>query len=210
VFRNLLVVSLAACAPLATAHSQNPVTAQSPTIELTPTAAYLAFGTYFTGPGGIQFSNEDGFGYGGQVAIPLWKTLSLVASALHGTSNWSFEEVPLVGRVTLNGASLWLFDAGLRATLPLGAGVPVALVGQVTAGAIRYAVDNPLIRGQAINFAFGPGAGLVTRLGGRLNAQVLVKDYVASFRSVDDAAAFGVEGRRAHTVAVLIGLGISL
>jgi hypothetical protein len=179
-------------------------------VELLPTAGYLAFGTYFTGPGGVQFSNEDGFGYGGQIDVPLWRNLSLVGSLLHGTSDWSFEEVPLVGRLTVGGASLWFYDAGLRVTVPLGAAIPVAAFLQATAGAIHYSIDNALFTGRATNFAFSGGAGLATRLAGRVSLQALVKDYLASFRSVRDGAAFGIEGRRAHTVAVLVGLGVSL
>jgi hypothetical protein len=208
--RRLLVIPALLAAPLASATSQESTAFSRSAIELFPTAGYLAFGTYFTGPGGIQFSNEDGFGYGGQIDVPLWRNLSLVGSVLHATSDWSFEAVPLVGRLTLGGASLWFYDAGPRVTVPLGADIPVAALVQGTAGAIRYSVDNALFTGQATNFAFSGGAGLVTRLAGRISVQALVKDYVASFRSVRDGAAFGIEGRRAHTVAVLIGLGVGL
>lgn len=38
----------------------------------------------------------------------------------------------------------------------------------------------------------------------------LVKDYIASFSSVDDAEVFGVEGQRAHTLALLLGVGLRL
>lgn len=93
--------------------------------------------------------------------------------------------------------------------VPLGARVPIALVGQATTGAIRYAVDNPLFTGQTPNLAFSGGAGLVSRLRGRFSP-ALVKDYIASFRSVDDLASLGVHGRRAHTIAILVGLGVGL
>jgi hypothetical protein len=64
--------------------------------------------------------------------------------------------------------------------------------------------------GETPNLAFGGGVGLVIDLGKRARVQALVKDYVASFRSVDEAEFLGVEGRRAHTFAVLVGLGIGL
>lgn len=206
----LLLAPALLIAPLVAAASQEPVPRATRLVEIIPTAGYLAFGTYFTGPGGVRFSNQDGFGYGAQIGITLYRNLSLIGSVLHGTSDWSFESVPLVGRLTVDGASLWFFDAGLRLTIPLGASIPVSVFGQAGAGAIRYAVDNALFTGQATNFAFSGGVGLVTRLGGRVSLHALAKDYIASFRSVDDAAAFGIEGRRAHTVAVLLGLGVGL
>jgi hypothetical protein len=179
-------------------------------VEILPTAGYLAFGTYFTGPSDIRFSNQDGVGYGAQVAVRLWRSLSLVGSVLHGTSDWSFESVPILGSISVGGASLWFYDVGLRYSVPLGTAIPVSAVGQVGAGAIRYSVDNVLLSEQATNFAVAAGVGLAARLGRRVSLQGLVKDYVASFRSVDDAAAFGVEGRRTHTLAFLIGLGLRL
>jgi hypothetical protein len=134
----------------------------------------------------------------------------MTGSVVHGSSNWRFEEVPLVGVVTLNGASLWLFDVGPRVTLPLGSRVPVALILQATVGAIHYSIDNPLFAGETPNLAYGGGAGLAVQLGTRARLQALVKDYVASFRSVKDAAFLGVEGRRAHTIAVMVGIGVGI
>jgi hypothetical protein len=78
------------------------------------------------------------------------------------------------------------------------------------AGAIRYAVNNPLLEAQATNFALVGGLGVTTRIGARLGLEARVKDYFASFRSVDDAAALGVSGRRAHTIGFLIGLSLGL
>ena len=196
------------CASLSAAHPQSPAPSPTRPVEFSLLVGHLDYGTYFTGPGGIRFSNEDGLGLGGQLSVRVWRNLSVVGSVLHGSSNWRFEEVPLVGLITLNGAKLWFFDVGPRIAVPLGSTVPVTLVAQVTAGAIHYAVNNPLFVGETPNLAFGGGAGLVVSLGRRARVQALVKDYVASFRSVEDAAFLGVEGRRAHTVAILIGLGI--
>jgi hypothetical protein len=202
--------SVLVCTAVSAAHAQSATSSSSPSVELSLLTGHLDYGTYFTGPGGIRFSNEDGLGYGGQLSFRVWRNLSVVGSVLHGSSNWRFEEIPLVGLVTLNGAKLWLFDVGPRLMVPLGSTVPVALIAQATIGAIHYAVDNPLFAGETPNLAFSGGAGLVVQLGGRARVQALVKDYVASFRSVKDAEFLGVEGRRAHTIAVLIGLGLGL
>ena len=204
-----LILATLLLAPLPSAAAQAP-RPNSHTLEILPTAGYLAFGTYFTGPSDIRFSNQDGVGYGGQIAVSLWRNLSLVGSVLHGTSDWSFESVPILGSITVGGASLWFYDVGLRYSVPLGAASPVSAIGQLGAGAIRYSVENVLLSERATNFAVAAGVGLAARLRQRISLQGLVKDYIASFRSVDDVEAFGVEGRRAHTLAFLIGLGLRL
>ena len=177
-------------------------------IEVLPTVGHLSSGPYFTGPGGIRFTNQDGFAYGGQLGVVVWKKLSLVGSVLHSTSDWSFRSVPILGTITVERASLWFFDLGPRVTVPLGSTSPVSLVAQASAGVIQYSMDNPLFSGSAVNLAFSGGVGMLARFGSRVSLLGLVKDYIASFRSVDDAEAFGVRGRRAHTVALLLGLGV--
>jgi hypothetical protein len=204
------ILPLALLTPFLAAHPQSRSPTPRQSVELSVVTGPIDYGTYFTGPAGIRFSNEDGFGYGGQLSVRVWRNLSVVGAVLHGSSNWKFEEVPLVGSVTLNGASLWFFDLGPRVTVPLGSEVPVSLIAQATIGAIHYAIDNPLFVGETPNLAFGGGAGLAVQLGKRARVQALVKDYIASFRSVKDAEFIGVEGQRAHTIAVLVGLGIGL
>ena len=179
-------------------------------VRIGPTAGYLTFGTYFTGPGGLRFSNDNAAAFGGELEFPVWRDLSVVGNVLHATSDWSFEEVPLIGSVTIGGASLWFFDAGLRLHFPLGSSRTVLPFVEAGAGAIRYAVSNPLLEGQATNFALVGGLGVTTRIGERLGLEARVKDYYASFRSVDEAAALGVSGRRAHTVGFLVGVTLGL
>ena len=191
-----------------------PVAAQrSPSIHavrIGPTAGYLTFGTYFTGPGGLRFSNDNAAAFGGGLELAVWRDLSVVGNVLHATSDWSFQEVPLIGSVTIGGASLWFFDAGLRLHFPLGSARTVLPFVEAGAGAIRYAVNNALLEGQATNLALVGGLGVTTRIGERLGVEARVKDYFASFKSVDDAAALGVSGRRAHTVGFLVGVSMGL
>jgi hypothetical protein len=175
-----------------------------------PTVGYLVFGSYFSGPGDLEFSNENGPAYGGELEVPLGPRFSVIGSALHATSDWSFRGVPLLGTVAVGGASLWFYDAGLRLRLPLGTTGRVSPYVQVSAGAARYAVSNVLLTDHATNFAFSGGVGVLAQLGGRLSLQGTVKDYLASFKSVDQGVAVGIEGRRAHTLAFLVGAGIGL
>lgn len=206
-YRTLLLISILVLPGLPLA-SQQSRSVQA--IRIGPTVGYLTFGTYFTGPGGLRFSNDNAAAFGGELEFPVWRDLSVVGNVLHATSDWSFQEVPLIGSVTIGGASLWFFDAGLRLHFPLGSRRAVLPFVELGGGAIRYSVDNALLEGQATNLALVGGVGLTTRIGERLGLQARVKDYFASFRSVDDAASLGVTGRRAHTVGFLFGVSLGL
>jgi hypothetical protein len=91
------------------------------------------------------------------------------------------------------------------ASLPCSGVSPLV---QLTAGAIRYSVDNALLRDRATNFPYSGGLGVEAQLNRRLSILALAKDYLASFRSVDQAAVLGIEGRRSHTLAWEIGAGL--
>jgi hypothetical protein len=205
--RTILLLSLLTLPGLSLAAQQSrPVQA----LRIGPAAGYLTFGTYFTGPGGLRFSNDNAAAFGGGLEFPVWRNLSVVGNVLHATSDWSFQEVPLIGSLTIGGASLWFFDAGLRLHFPLGSTRTVLPFLEAGAGAIRYAVNNSLLEGQATNLAFVGALGITTRIGERLGLEARVKDYYASFRSVDEAEALGVSGRRAHTVGFLVGINVGL
>jgi hypothetical protein len=205
--RALLLLQMLLLPPALLTAQEPPPDASS--FSIVPTAGLFSFGNYFTAPGGVRFSNQDGIGYGAQVTFRVHGGLSLFGGVLHTGSDWAFEEVPLLGTVTVEGASLWFFDAGLRAQIPLGTNA-VSGFAQASAGAIRYQVNNPLLTGHATNLAFSGGLGLLVHLSRQVRLEGSVKDYVASFRSVDQGSSLGVEGQRAHTLALLLGLGVAL
>ena len=184
-------------------------TAQSPSTRarIGPTVGYLVYGSYFSGPGGLQFSNDNGMAYGGELAVTLGNNIEVVGNVLHATSDWSFQGIPLIGTVNVGGASLWFYDAGVRVRVPVGTSGVSPLV-QLTAGAIRYSVDNALLTDRATNFTYSGGLGVEAQLNRRLSILALAKDYLASFRSVDQGAVLGIEGRRSHTLALQIGAGL--
>ncbi len=200
-------VFLLAVSPIA---AQETPSHQSQHVRFGVTAGYLTYGSYFTGPAGLRFSNDNGIGYGGEVDVKVWRNLSVVGNVLHATSDWSFQEVPLIGTISIGGARLWFFDAGLRLHFPIGSARAIMPFLEAGAGAIRYEVNNPLLVGSATNVAVIGGVGLLAKLGNRFAFQMRVKDHAASFRSVDEAAAFGVRGRWAHTVGFLVGVSLGL
>jgi hypothetical protein len=186
-----------------------PAAAQAPStrVRIGPTVAYLVYGSYFSGPGGLQFSNDNEIAYGGEVAVTLTNNVEAVGNVLHATSDWSFQGIPLIGTLNIGGASLWFYDAGVRVRFPVGTSGVSPLV-QLSAGAIRYSVDNALLTDRATNFTYSGGLGVEAQLNRRLSILALAKDYLASFRSVDQGAVLGIEGRRSNTLAFEIGAGL--
>jgi hypothetical protein len=183
-------------------------------IEVVGSVGYLHSGDYFTGPASTSLNNGDAASVGLQVQLPLYRWLGLVIAASHAEPDWKLNGVPLLGTLTLPGASLWFGDAALRGSLPLGRSAqPTYLFGQIGAGAVRYAVSTSILGNRledhATNFAFALGAGIGIPIAGRIGAELMGKDYIASFKSVRDLEALGVQGQRAHTVLATAGLRVS-
>jgi len=182
--------------------------------ELTGSVGYLNAGDYFTGPGATALDNSDALAVALQAKIPVYRGLSVVIAGAHAEPEWRLTGVPLLGAISLPGASLWFGDAGLRGSLDLGGSSrPVTLFGQIGAGAARYAVSTDILgnrlEAHATNFALALGAGLGLPLGRRIGIEILGKDYIASFTTVRDLEALGVEGQRAHTLLALVGVRVS-
>jgi hypothetical protein len=178
---------------------------RAPRVHVEAGVGYLTSGDYFTGPGSTSLANGDAAAVMLQVGLPVHRSLDIVLAGAYAQPDWRLGGLPLLGSVSLPGASLWFGDATLRGHLPLGrSSGPVSLLAQVGAGLARYAVGTTVlgnrIDASATNFAFVLGAGIQAPLAGRLGVELLAKDYIASFKSVRDLAAFGVEGQRAHTI----------
>lgn len=183
-------------------------------IEAVGSVGYLHSGDYFTGPGSTSLNNGDAAAVGLQLQLPVYRWLGLVIAASHAEPDWKLNGVPLLGTLTLPGASLWFGDVALRGNLPLGRSAqPTYLFGQIGAGAVRYAVSTSILGNRledhATNFAFALGAGIGIPIAGRIGAELMGKDYIASFKSVHDLETLGVQGKRAHTVLATAGIRVS-
>jgi len=176
-------------------------------LHVGPAAAYMVYGTYFEGPGDVGFSTGNGPAFGAAADFHAGRGVSVVAAVHRASSDWSFTGVPLLGRVDVDGAELWLADVGLRLTARRWRVRPFVQLGL---GAVRYRAENALIDERATNVAAVGGVGVTAALGRRLRAELLLKDYYSSFRSVDAVAQVGAEGRRAHTLGIGVGLALGL
>ena len=155
------------------------------------TAGYMAYGTYFEGPGEIRFSNRDGAALGVSANWSIRPILSIAVAASFARSDWTFREVPIAGDVDIGGARLWFADAGLRLfPFATGSSMPQRNRGtfprqvqpfvQAGGGLVRYSVNNSILDEHATNVALTLAGGLTVALG-RLRGEVLVKDWISSF-----------------------------
>ena len=213
------VIRLRACFALCTLLAPTLLQAQiirTHQVHATAGGAFLTSGAYFTGPGDLALATGDAFAGTLEVAVALHRSLEVVVGGTYARPDWQVTGVPLLGSVGVPSAGLWFGDVALRWQFPLGGATatgPVAFL-QAGPGLARYAVRGSVlgtaVDESATNFAVALGAGLGFPLTDRLAIQATAKDYIASFKSVTDLAAFGVEGRRAHTVLLGVGAQIGL
>lgn len=184
-------------------------------VQLSAGAGFLTSGTYFTRPGSLELANGDGLAGALEVSVTVHQAFAVVLAAAHARPHWKLNGVPLIGSVDVPGARLWFADAALRAKLPLGSAPSApAVFAQAGGGVAHYAISTSVlgtsVDEQATNVALALGAGLALPVTSRLGFEVMAKDYIASFKGVRDLAAFGIEGRVAHTVLLLVSARLGL
>jgi len=177
-------------------------------VQVAAGGGFLTSGAFFIGPASSEFSNGDAFAGALQASVAVNRTLAVVLGGAYARPEWRLTGVPLLGSVGLRGGRLWFADLGLRAQIPFGgAARQPAVFGQVGAGLAHYALSASLLGNtfdeRATNLALTLGVGLTLPLARRFGIELMAKDYIASFKSVRGLAAFGVEGRRAHTVLLV-------
>jgi hypothetical protein len=210
-YRTCLVLLSISLFGTASSWCQDPVSR----LQVAGGVGYLTSGDYFTGPGSTAFANGDAAAGMLQVGLRVHRSFDVVLAGAYAQPEWRLDGIPLIGSLSLPGASLWFGDAALRGRLPLGQSRrPVSLLGQVGAGLVHYGVATSVlgnrIDANATNFAVVLGAGVQAPLARRIGLELLAKDYIASFKSVRDLEAFGVKGRRAHTILVSASLQLDL
>src|SRR3954453_6350974 len=86
----LLILPLTA---LLVPHAAAQQSGTTPRARVIPTVGYLVFGSYFSGPGDLEFSNENGPAYGGELEVTLGHRFSVIGSGPPSTSGLGFSGV---------------------------------------------------------------------------------------------------------------------
>jgi hypothetical protein len=177
---------------------------------------YMTSGAYFTGPRGLELAGEDAFAGSLQASVRVHRSLAIVLASTYAEPEFRLTGLPLVGSIGLRGAHLWFADAALRGQLPLATTSPrdpVAFA-QAGVGLAHYSLDATVLGNavdeSATNIAGALGVGLGLAFTERVGVDVMAKDYIASFKSVRDLEAFGVEGQRTHTLLLSVSARLSL
>lgn len=178
--------------------------------SITPYAGYMKFGNLVDGPFGTSVRSAAGPVYGAEASVGIARGLALVGNVAYAGSDLEVR-VPVVGGLSLGRSSALLYDAALRLSVPLSAGVGsgIAPFVQAGVGAMRQEVDVAPIATRSTNFAYNLGAGVALPLGPRLGLQLMAKDYIGKI-DVREATAVSVEPETAHNWTLSVGVRLGL
>jgi hypothetical protein len=144
--------------------------------------------------------------YGTQVGLSLSPNLSLVGNVGY-TSGDIRIGIPFLGGISVGNSSMLIYDGGLEYNLGRSKAGTMALSPfvQAGAGAIRYDINESILKTRATNFAGNIGAGADFAVGRGMAVRVLAKDYIGKF-DFKDATGLGISGETAHNFAFSAGL----
>jgi hypothetical protein len=209
--------SLVLCGIAGTVVAASSALAQAPTrasttgtaFEITPYAGYMISGDFIKGPFGTSVYNAPGAIYGAQLGMKMSPNIALVGNLGYSTSDVRIG-IPFIGGYSVARSSMLLYDGGLQLDLPLttASGFTLKPFLQGGAGAIRYGIDQSLVKLTATNFAANFGGGADLTIGQNLGIRLMAKDYVGKF-DFKEATSLDLQGGTAHNWALSAGLRVN-
>ncbi len=206
-FHRLLIAGTTAAAGLA---ASVPAFAQAPgsgtVLHVSPYVGYMVFGDYLKGPLGTTLSNAPGVLYGTQVGLSLAPNLSLVGNVGYTAADVRVG-IPFLGGVSVGNSSMLIYDGGLEYNLGKSKAGATAFSPFVQGGvgAIRYDINESILKTRATNFAGNVGVGADIAVGRGMAVRLLAKDYIGKF-DFQDATGLGISGETAHNLAFSAGM----
>ena len=199
---------LTASTALAQAPSARGV-ASGTAFEVTPYAGYMISGDFIKGPLGTSVYNAPGALYGAQLGMKLSPNVALVGNLGYSTSDVRIG-IPFIGGYSVATSSMLLYDGGLQVELPIttASGFTLKPFLQGGAGAIRYGVQQSLVKLTATNFAANFGGGADITLGQSLGLRLMAKDYVGKF-DFKEATSRDLQSGTAHNWGLSAGLRVN-
>ena len=179
---------------------------RDPAVGITPYVGYMSFGSLVSGPLGSQLTNGTGAVYGGQLTLPVTRSIALYGNVAY--SNPGLEVgVPILGGVSVGQSSVLMYDGGLQLSAPFrsGSGHPIVPFVQAGIGGMRYSIDISPLHVTATNLAYNVGAGADIPLGSNLGIRLMAKDYIGKF-DVQEIAGVNIDTRTTHNLAASVGV----
>lgn len=177
-------------------------------LQFTPYAGYVSFGNFYYGPYGSSLYTKGGAVVGGQLAVALAPTISVVGNVAYSNPDMRVG-VPVEGGYVLGTADVWLYDADVQFSVPTGrygSRGAVQPFFQVGAGAMHYDITTQgAPNTTSTNFAWNAGVGLDAALSRVVGLRFMVKDYIGKF-NFHDATGVDVNGPTAQNWTFTGGL----
>lgn len=182
---------------------------QRTTVELTPYAGYMRFGSYADGPLGTDLGNHGGYLLGAQLGLNLTPQIAIVGNVARASADLEVG-LPVIGGVGVGSSNVWLYDAALQLSAPrLGAGgVGVSPFLQIGAGGARHELRNGILKTDASNLAFNAGLGADLMMSPNVGVRLLARDYIGRF-DAQEATGFDLGGDVRHNLAFSAGLKLA-
>jgi len=177
--------------PLQAQMTGEPVTSGQSSFYVGPYAGYMLFGDLIETRSNIEYQNDNGPLFGGQIGVSLSPNFSLLGNIGYTRSHFEFSNLPgTSGGTRISGDyGVWLYDANLQFRLPFIAnrmGSWIAPFAQVGAGAIKWTPDvDDLNSAGNTNVAFNFGLGADFQLMKAVGLRVMAKDYITSLKWQD-------------------------
>jgi hypothetical protein len=174
-------------------------------VGITPYVGYMSFGSLVSGPLGSRLTNGTGPVYGGQLTLPLSRSIAVYGNIAYSKPGLEVG-IPILGGVTVGQSSVLLYDGGLQLSGSGGRGgrgmVPFVQAG---IGGMRYSFDIAPIHLTATNLAFNAGLGINVPLGTNLGIRLMAKDYIGKF-DAREISGIDINTRTTHNFALSAGV----
>ncbi|HEV8124794.1 MAG TPA: hypothetical protein VGP80_11150 [Gemmatimonadales bacterium] len=174
-------------------------------VGITPYVGYMSFGSLVSGPLGSRLTNGTGAVYGGQITLPISRSIAVYGNLAYSKPGLEVG-IPILGGVAVGQSSVLMYDGGLQLSGSAGRGgrgiVPFVQAG---VGGMRYSFDIAPIHLTATNLAFNAGLGINVPLGSNLGIRLMAKDYIGKF-DAQEVSGININTKTTHNFAASVGV----
>jgi hypothetical protein len=179
-------------------------------LEITPYAGYMMFGSFIDGPLGTSLSSSAAPLYGAQLGMTLMPGVKLIGNVAHASGDLKVG-IPFIGGVSAGTTSALVADGGVELSIPTpnGATSYTPFI-QAGVGAMRWGIDlgSTGVNTTSTNLAGNLGAGLDLNFGPALALRLMAKDYIGKF-DFKQATSFDISGKTSQNWALTAGLRLA-